>query len=332
MLLALLTSFSSCSREDEDVVKPVLSQDLPQFIMLDDEGGGETEDNDEMSLTLVLADRYDPSGEELGGGIVTLDKEFPINFQISELQGFDNISNYVLSATAFYDVDDCTSSEDESIVLLQQYDAATGRGSLIFPAGVEEIALVLTLDPDFFEDESLNPERGFSVAFSPAAESQEVLITETPFVYEVLDNEAIFGEWELSVDTELWENFQALFSAINEDIAALAADDIEEVVWDFKYDELSIEVVLKATETIEECGETEIENIVIELEGGYDELTRDVRSGEIALEGDIEQEDGSEEEFVYEGEFSIENNVMTVILKGEYQGEETEDFSLILNR
>ena len=57
----------SCSMENDDVPAPVLSQDYPQVILFDDEGGGELEESDEFSVAIILADRYDPSGEALGG-------------------------------------------------------------------------------------------------------------------------------------------------------------------------------------------------------------------------------------------------------------------------
>lgn len=328
----MLMGASSCSREDEDVVKPVLSDSFPQLIVLDDEGGGELEDSDELSMTLVLADRYDPAGEELGGVIVPLEEDFAVDFQIHDLQGFENISEYVLSCTALFEIDDCTTSEDEGVVLLQEYDVETGRGQLIFPAGAEAVELIFNVDPSYFEDDMLNEARGFSVTFSSVISAENVQVAETTFVYETLDDEAIFGTWEGVLTDEAWANFQSLFGTLNADILALGINDIEEVVWDFEYEALSIEIVLAETEEVDECGEIEMENIVITIESEYAELTRDAQAGEIALEGAVEQEDGSEEDYEYEGEFFISNAVMTITLQGEYNGEQTEEFSIELNQ
>lgn len=215
---------------------------------------------------------------------------------------------------------------------MQNYDEQIGSGQLIFPAGVEEIEIVFALNEDYFEDDILNEERGFSLSFVSTLTSREIQVLETPFDYEVLDDEAIFGEWDTTLTQEGWSDFQSLFGAVNGELTGLAVEDIEEIIWEFEYEALTIEVVLKETEEVEDCGEIEIENKVIEIEADYDELSRDAISGEIVLEGEVEQDDGSEEEFVFEGEFLINADRMMLTLFRIYEDEESEAFTLMLNK
>jgi hypothetical protein len=333
--LYILTAVSlliSCTRENEDLVEPVLFGNYPQVILFDDEGGGELEDSDEFSLLITLADRFDPSGEALGGQIVPLDEALTLDFSLQDLQGFNSLESYLLGAEAFYEIDDCTTSLDEGNDLLISFDPASGQGQLTFPAGIEEVELVFTVDEDYFSDETLNEERGFSISLS-AAETENEQVLDVPFVYEVLDDEAIFGEWTLDANNpDQFQAFQRLFGLLNPEISALTAASVEEVVWEFAYDELKVEIVLKETEEVTECGETETENLVIEIEAGYEELSRRSLSGEIEVEESIEQEDGSEIDFVYAGSFEISGESLQITLTGEYDDESTEEITLTLEK
>ena len=334
ILAVLAMSFLlGCSREDEDVVDVINPDDYPQLILLDDEGGGELEDSDEISVAITLADRYDPSREELGGGVFPLDENYSVAFHISEAEGFDRLEDFILGAEAFYEIDDCTTSLDNGENLIEAYDPATGSGSVVFPAGVEEIELVFTVNEEFFDDETLNDHRGFRLAISGEEVPQNVAVFSGDFQYEVLDDEAIFGEWELDIsNTEQFARFKELFGLINEDVANLTAEAVAGITIEFGYDELEATIALTETETVEKCGETEEENVEIEISAGYDELTRDTTEGEIVLEDDVELDNGAEEEFSYEGSFVIEDGVLTLTLSGSFDGEETEEITLNLTR
>ena len=322
-----------CSREDEGVIDVINPNDYPQLILLDDEGGGKLEDSDEISVVITLADRLDPNGEELGGGIFPLDEYYPVEFHITEAEGFDRLEDFILGAEAFYEIDDCTTSLDNGENLIKTYDPATGRGRVIFPAGVEEIELVFSVNEEFFNDEALNDHRGFVLDISAVEATQDVAIFSGNFQYEVLDDEAIFGEWELDVsDAEQFTRFQGLFGLINEEVASLSAEAVAGIAVEFGYDEMTATVELTETETVEDCGETEEENVEIEISAGYDELTRDAVEGEIVLEDDVEIDNGAEEEFSYQGSFLIVNDLLQLTLSGSFSDEETEEITLNLTR
>lgn len=332
LLLVGVIITTACSRENDDVVEPVLFGDFPQIVLFGDEGGGELEDSDEFSVVITLADRFDPSREELGGQIVPLQEAIVIDFVIEDLKGFSNPAEYLLGAEAFYEIDDCTNSLDEGNDLLISFDPASGEGELTFPAGIEEVELVFFVDEDYFNDEILNDERGFSVSLA-ANETENLKVLDVPFEYEVLDDDAIFGEWTLDpADAMQFQQFQTLFGLISTEISELSVSDVEEIVWEFTYDELKLGVVLTETEEVTECGETEIENLVIEIEAGYEELSRTSLSGDIEVEESIEQEDGSEVDFVYAGSFIIEGEMLMISLEGEYDDETTEEISLNLEK
>ncbi|NJO03594.1 MAG: hypothetical protein HC880_19635 [Bacteroidia bacterium] len=126
--------------------------------------------------------------------------------------------------------------------------------------------------------------------------------------------------------------FKALFGLVNEDIANLSADDVEEIIFEFGALELTIEVVLKEEEEVSECGETEMENIVIEIEGEYEELTDDDLAGDIEFVGEVENDDETVSEFTYAGAFGIENGVLTLTLQGELDDDETDEIELRLEK
>ena len=323
---------AACSRENDDVVEPVLFGDFPQIVLFGDEGGGELEDSDKFSVVITLADRFDPSREELGGQIVPLQNDISLRFRIEDLEGFSDPAEYLLGAEAFYQIDDCTTSLDEGNDLLVSFDPASGEGELTFPAGIEEVELAFVVDEDFFNDDMLNDERGFSVSLS-ANETEDLRVLDVPFEYEILDDDAIFGEWTLDLtDAAQFLDFQTLFGLISPEISELTATDVEEIVWEFTYDELKVGVVLTETEEVTECGETEIENLVIEIDAKYEDLSRNSLSGDIEVEESIEQEDGSEVDFVYAGSFEIENDMLIISLEGEYDDAATEEISLSLQK
>lgn len=322
--------FSACSKRDLDVVEPNNVNDLPQLILLADEEAGEMEDEDKIEIDFELGDVIDPSGEELGGTQIPLSEDVTVEFELYDFEGFDNLSDYVLDYTAYYEVDDCT-EEDIDIT----FDMATGLGSFVFPAGVTELTVEFETDPDFFDDDEVNEDdRGLKCKITNViAGSQKVAINdEMEFEYKVLDDELIFGSWALDHENETqFANFIALYSLIELDLADLTSDMIDEIEFEFQIDKMEVKVVLVETEMIEECGESEEENLEIELEMDYDDLTDDDVEGDATYEGDLEIND-VEVEFSYEGSFSIENGVMTFIQKGELDGEETEEITLTLEK
>ena len=192
---------------------------------------------------------------------------------------------------------------------------------------------MFSVNEEFFDDEFLNDHRGFVLDISAVEAKPDISVFSGNFQYDVLDNEAVFGEWELDIsDEEQFTRFQELFGLINEEVASLSAEAVAGITVEFGYDEMEATIELTETEMVEDCGEIEEENVVIEISAGYDELTRDATEGEIVLEDDVEIDGGAEEEFSYEGNFIIEDGVLMLTLSGSFDDEETEEITLNLTR
>lgn len=335
-LSAMVVVLSACDKKNENLVRPLVEADFPQILLLADEGDGELEDEDKFSFVITLADRVDPDGEELGGKIVPLEEDVTVNFEVTDFEGFSSISSFILNAKAFYEIDDCTTSEDENINLNLVFDQATGKGSVTFPKGIEEIEIEFETNSDLFDDAVFNDEaRKLEIKLTSVnARGQNVVVNkDNAFEFIVLDDEAVYGEYELAVNNPAeFEKYIALFGLINDDVRNLTADDVEEVLIEFQYGEFKAIVVLKETEEIDECGDVEILNKEIEIEGDFEELGDNAQEGEVEFVGAVEQEDGSEKEFVYKGSFKITDDGLELRLQGEYDDEETEEIILNLQK
>lgn len=336
VLSLLVLTMVACDKKNDNVIKPNVGDNFPQILNLADEGDGEIEDEDKFSFKIELIDRVDPNGEELEGRIVPLKQTVRVHFEVTDHEGIANLADFIKDAKAFYEIDDCTTSEDENIDLHLEFDKATGKGSVDFPAGVEEIEIEFENDPDLFDDKVLNTDdRKLEIKLTSvdAKDEKVVVNTANKFEFEVLDDESIYGKYELDVnDVEQFEKFKSLFGLINEDVRGLSSDDVEEIEIEFEYGDFKAVVVLKETEEVDECGETETVNKEIEIEGGIEELDTKTLEGAVEFADDIDQEDGSEKEFKYSGKFKIVGDKLELTLKGEYDDEETDDITLILNK
>lgn len=336
LLSALMLVFTACDKKNDNLVTPLVETDFPQILMLSDEGDGELEDEDKFSFKITLADRVDPSGEELGGKIVPLKEDVTLNFEVTDFNGFDNLSSFILDAKAFYEIDDCTTSEDENIDLNLVFDKQTGKGSVTFPKGVEEIEIEFETNPDLFDDNVFNEQkRSLEIKLTAViSKSEKVTVNkDNAFEFLILDDEGVYGEYALDITNAVeFQKYLDLFGLINEDVKDLSADDVEEILIEFQYGEFKALVVLKETEEINECGEVETVNKEIEIEGEFEELEDDKQEGSLEIVGAVEQEDGSEKEFVYKGSFEINGGALVLTLQGEFDDKETAEISLNLEK
>jgi len=92
----------------------------------------------------------------LGGAIIPLEQDVTVQFAITGFEGFSQLSDYIKGAEAFYEIDDCTTSQDQGKDLDLQFDVATDTGSVTFPAGVEEIEIEFETDESLFDDAVFN--------------------------------------------------------------------------------------------------------------------------------------------------------------------------------
>jgi hypothetical protein len=332
----LLVFVAGCDKQKDDIVMPLTSEEFPQVIRFDDEGDGDMEDEDKFSFKLVLNDRVDPEGEELGGKIIPLENDVTVSFEVSDFEGFAKISDYILDGTAFYEVDDCTTSEDKGVDLKLVFDRNTGKGSVTFPKDVEEIEVEFEVSEDLFDDNKLNTNDRFIEFEITGVSGDNKVVTYNPaftFTYEPLDDEAISGEWKLDpLNAAQFAKFKELFGLISKDVRELKAVDVDEILFSVEYDEVKVEIVLKETEVITECGDTDTVNKVIEIEAGLEELDLQTLEGEIEFADDIEQDDETLKEFVYKGEFKITGSTMQLVLTGEYDDDETDEIALVFSK
>lgn len=335
-LLCAVMFLAACEKKNEDLVKPLVEGDFPQILLLSDSGDGELEDEDKFSFKITLADCVDPDGKELGGKIIPLTADVTVNFEISDFKGFPALSSYLLDAKAFYEIDDCTTSEDEDIDLNLVFDKNTGKGSVSFPKGVEEIEIEFETNEDLFDDNVFNTAvRKIEIKLTSVNSNEQKVVVnnQNTFEYLVLDDEGVYGEYELDVyDEDQFAAYISLFGLINDDVKNLKASDVEEIKIEFQYGEFKAIVVLKETEEVDECGEIETINKEIEIEGDFEDLEDDKPAGDLEFVGDIEQENGAEKEFSYKGSFKLTNGILELDLKGGYDDKETQKTTLILKK
>ncbi len=321
-IFALLAiGFQACDKKNDNVATPNVEDNFPQQIVLADEGDGDLEDNDEVEIVLTLTDRVDPKGENLSGVIVPLSESVKVSFELLDPKGFTNWSDYMVDGKAFYEIDDCITSEDQNIDLNFVFNPTTGKGSVTFPKGIEELILAFEVDGNLFDNSSIDSDRGFSFRLTGIETgSNTVVNTNNVFEYKVLDDDVIYGSWVSSPNADDLAGLKALFGGIDSDIEDLEVADIKELEVEFEYEEIKFKIVLNATELVDDCGTISPENIEIEIEGEYDELEEGVLSGEFVFIVTFENEDGTEDEIEYTGEFEIVGNVVTLNIETEDSG------------
>lgn len=325
---------SACSERDKDVINPISVENFPKIILLDDGGDGDVEDGDEVEIAVTFADEIDPEGEELAGKVIPLTAPATLSFEIEAADGLANLSDYILGAKAYYEIDDCTESDDIAVTL----DLAAGTGSVVFPADVEELIIALELDDALFDDDEQNSaDRGFSLKLTgvDAGDQNVVVDVDNSFDYLVLDEESVFGEWELDhEDADQFAAFKALFGALDPSIQNLAVADVDAIEFEFGWEKFACKVVLVEEEE-DECEPGAFDNAELEVEGEWVNDIEDLfgaESADIEFEDKIEQEDGSEVDFKFEGSFTFNgDDEITLTLSGEYLDDISEQ-TLTLTR
>jgi hypothetical protein len=333
--IIIIFFFFSCDKKNDDLVKPLSASEFPQVIILSDEGDGDLEDEDKFSFKITLSDRTDPDGDELGGKVVPLKEAVTVQFRVKEFEGFSNLSDYILDAEAFYEIDDCTTSLDQGVDLNLQFDAATGIGSVTFPPDVEEIEIEFETDDALFDDNIFNTdERSVTIELTGITGGNGIAVNKTAgFKYSVQDDEGIYGEWKLDVSNPVaFSRFKELFGLINEDIKNLDAADVDEIVIAFEFEEVKAIIVLKETEQVDECGTPDVVNKIIEIEAEIEELSDEDTEGDVEFGETLELSDGSFKEFAYAGIFKITGNILSITLEGEFDDDTTNELTLELEK
>lgn len=335
-LLFAVMLLTACEKKNDDLITPSLDGNFPQILLLSDEGDGDLEDEDKFSFKITLAERVDPEGKELGGKITQLAADVTVHFELSSFKGFSSLSTYLLDAKAFYEIDDCTTSEDQDIDLHLVFDPISGKGSVTFPKGVEEIEIEFDTNEDLFDDDILNTTaRNLEIRLTSVDSKGEKVVVndQNIFKYLVLDDESIYGEYELDVaNQQQFQHYIDLFGLVNEDIKSLRPADVEEIKVEFQYGELKAVITLKETEEVVACGETESVNKEIEIEADFEELEDELENGDLEFVGKVEQDNGREIAFSYKGSFKLVKGQLELTLQGVYDGAETAAITLVLDK
>lgn len=334
-IAAMAILITACSKQKFEHTTALDAADFPKQMVLDEEDAGDLEDTDKASFEIKLTDGIDPEGIELSGKPQVLQNAVTVQFELKDPEGFSNWSDYVLGGTAFYEVDDCTSSEDLGIDLQFSFDPATGKGSVIFPAQVNSIEIELELDPSIMDDAVENTDdRGFAFALTGIGSSEDKLVLNTDIetTFRLYDDEKVFGSWEsdLTNASEL-ANIIDLFTIANSDLNGLTSAEIDNIEVEFAFDEFKLVITLLETETVDECGTQEQVQVEIELEGEWEELS-DATSGTANFIIEREEENGFITEIEYEGEFERIGNTLTLTLTGTDGSSETNEITLTFTR
>jgi hypothetical protein len=336
-LLALaVILITACAKKKFEHTEVTDVTDFPKQLVLGEKDAGDLEDTDKASFEIKLTDGIDPTGTELAGKPQTLGSAVTVQFELKDAEGFATWSEYIVGGTAFYEVDDCTTSEDLGVDLQFTFDPVTGKGSVIFPANVSSIELELELDPTITDDAVENSDdRGFTFALTGMGATTENLVINTDIETEfrVYDDEKVFGGWaaDHTNETEL-ASILDLFSIANSDFAGLTAAEIDNIEVEFAFDEFNLLITLVETEMIDNCGTPEQVNLEIELEGEWEELTDDATSGTAHFIVEREEDNGFITEVEYEGSFERIGNTLTLILAGTDGDTETNELTLTLTR
>ncbi|WP_417590316.1 hypothetical protein [Owenweeksia hongkongensis] len=323
LMLAIL---AACSKENKDVVTPTSPEDMPIQIVLDADEDGNVEDDDKATMAFTFTDRMDPTGEEIGGITPTLSQPATITCMIKDPEGFGNLGDYILDIKALYEVDDCTEAD-----ITVTYDLSTGEFSFEFPAGVEEVEVEFELNDALFDDDVVSDDRGFVVEVLGLSNTSEkvVINTDTEFEYKVLDDELIFGEYELDLTQQNLDMLKTLFGAVNEDLADLDLADIDAFEMEVSLEDIEFKTVL-IEEEADECDPADFSNVEVSVEGEFEELTDDELTGDIEFIVELEADNGAVEEFTYEGSFEINGD--DLILTLECEDLETGEVTLTYTR
>jgi single-stranded-DNA-specific exonuclease len=147
----------------------------------------------------------------------------------------------------------------------------------------------------------------------------------------ILDDETIYGKWafDASVATEL-DKLKELFGVVNADALSPVAADIDEVELEVELDKVTLKIVLVETETVTECGVTEIVNKEIEVEFDIEDLS-DLLDGEIELLAEVEDDNGRVTEYPAKGVFQIVGSTLTLTLEIE-DGDDTIERTLVFTK
>jgi hypothetical protein len=332
-------SIIACSKRDEDVTEITNPQDFPKVIILSDEFDADNEDNDAVGIAMEMLPIWSESNPNVDGEVLAPSQTVRVFFKVFDYEGPSEITNYILGGKAFYEIDDCTTSEDENIELNFVWNADTQEGSFDWPAGIAEIEVEFEVDPLHYDDAATNDGgRGFSFELtSIQTNDSRVKLQDAPeFRYHVIDEEGIFISFDFDFnDPAAFEAFKSFFGNFDSDINDLEASAIDAIEFSFDHEKLEMTITLIETEE-DECDAMEMVNVEIQVELEYDfdfEDLINITEYEGTLVGEIETDDlGSAEVEVDALILFNGTNEVVITLAGESVLGEIEEQTITLTR
>ncbi|MCV9388819.1 hypothetical protein [Reichenbachiella ulvae] len=283
-ILALAGLISSCALNEPEV--NIQDDNFPFRLEIDEEGA-DLADAEDYGIEIAFADYIG----DLPAQPITLSYE---------LTGEGDYAGAAIDEILYvYEEDDCEFEREiaftaNTITIPVDEDMGT------VPEEFEIVVLMNESGDDANEDSQ------FSLSITQIESADEVLFsTVNTFEYEILDND-LAGEWLLEIGSqEELEAFQEVFGPISSDLAELTFADISgEVKFEFEFEEVKIEVELNEEEEVSKCKigeiETEMENLIVEIEAEYD-----AEDGELEMEESYFTEDGEELDFIIEAEYEL---------------------------
>lgn len=274
-------------------------------------------DDDTFNFQLI-------TDEEEGGDLANAEDygvEITFADYLGELPSTGFTLTYSLSGE-----DDFANVEIDKIVYEVEVDDCTFERELDFNSTTNTIQVVVDEDlgtiPESFEVVVVLPgtdgaEGTFEFKIESVSNNDQVVIGfPNTFEYEVLSEDES-GEWTYEFEDEAdFDRFKEIWSVIFPELGEVSYADIDgSVVLEFGFKTIQLEIELNETEEVCEDGETDTENLTLELEAEYE-----IEDGEIKIEGSyfIFGDDGEIEDeldFFIEGIVEFGESSITLVVE-----------------
>ncbi len=295
--LYIILAIVAFSCADNNLERSIEDDTFNFQIITDEEEGGDLASAEDYGVEITFADYI---GELPSSG-------FTLTYSLSGEEDFENVE--IDKVVYEVEIEECTferelnfSSTAKTIEVLVDEDLGT------IPESFEVVVVLPGTD---------GAEGTFEFKIESISNNEQIVIGfPNTFEYEVVsENES--GEWVYEFENEAdFNRFKNTWSLIFPELGEVSFADINgEVVLEFGFETIQLEIELKETEQVCEDGEIETENLTIELEAEYE-----IEDGEIKIEGsyfvfgdDDEIED--ELDFIIEGTVEFGEGSISLILE-----------------
>jgi hypothetical protein len=291
LLLTAALSLLACNALEPEVVPN--DDNYPFRLLLDEDEGADLPDAEDYGVEITFADYL--------GELPT--QEFELTYEIKDASGSFVGAVEIDEVLYTVEIDDCEYERELSFTsssILVAVDPELGT----VPEAFEVVLTLPGLD---------DTEGGFVFEVTGISGIANVLLNETMvFEYEVLEND-LAGEWVATLDAATLTALQDIFGPVSYDLTQLdLSETAGELVVEFDFAEMKLEIELLSEEEVCEEGDTEMEAEVLEVEAEYG-----AEAGEFELEGSywVTEDDGTEVEeldFIYDGTYTLDGDQLTL--------------------